>query len=284
MSGLTKSTTVENSTKRTGKVILQRGEGSNYFGLTGHKIDSLGNPNNRFQIPIDIMTGRPKQIISIEDFYALDIKPELRDAPLKERYDEYNKFFNEYVFVISNTRTVFNLENDYQYLEYLIVKAIAETSQSRIAPSKNVYSPAMHSYYLMDVEQEAKQTLVNSQVKVKAYGLLNTITIEEQIDLALLLGLIDLKEDYSPAVVMSRLVNYVDVNPANALTVWEDKLKTQKVLFKKLVTYNILRKQNDGYFYNEIHLGVQEKEVIKFLHDSKNQQIVTSLLSQLKDK
>jgi hypothetical protein len=134
-------------------------------------------------------------------------------------------------------------------------------------------------FFIVDEEAEAEQSNIELNALTKAYNYISQMSTTEQKAFLSLLGIPS--KDSSPSVAILHLRQQAEQSPTKFVAYYEDGSKKEKVIISEMVDYNVLRKSNGAYYYNEVLLAVDMLAAVQWMSDPKNQEVKLKLMQQL---
>lgn len=134
-------------------------------------------------------------------------------------------------------------------------------------------------FYIVDEEAEAKQSNMELDALTKAYNYITKMSPTEKRSFLSLLGVPS--KDSTDSVVILHLRQQAEQAPSKFVAYYEDGAKGEKVIISEMVDYNILRKVNGAYYYNESLLAVDMLAAVQWMSDLKNQDVKLKLMQEL---
>lgn len=184
--------------------------------------------------------------------------------------------FNDYVkktIVIKDGDTL-NLQDPTQYFIYLRCLICSEVCN----PGKPVNDS--HLFYLHDEELVADKEYENTSKAFKAMTYIADKTEAELRDLAIYIG-IDVRNTKTKIWTTAVHKKAID-EPELILKFKEAPNKDNLIFAHKVVQYNLVSKNRDGYFYKGAYLGNTIEAVINELSKEANKHIVSKLSHGIK--
>lgn len=202
------------------------------------------------------------------------------DFPKWASEDLKNVIFEDMRFLISDSYTFTNepetLEDEikkYWVWVAQINKLVAENKQQSYGNTKAFF-------YIEDRELEAQETISETEKKIECLSKIKDLSQEKKGELLRLLGI---DPTYmSLTVITETLYKIANNNPA------KDKKQNYKVVLDllsdadynyRLLTANLIfdgriRIENGNYLYGDIFLGNSKDDVVRFMKDKKNKDIL----------
>ncbi len=204
---------------------------------------------------------------------------EIETGHTKKEWEEYTfttvdrAYWLDFRIVLTDTDLVLdvNKERDLLIYKFLKIRPEIATSPDKITP---------YTKFLMyDEVEEAKKSNLKVKSKVKALGLLDTMTFTEQEGFLKLFGY--KTKSMSGEVIFSRLAQLAEKDPLVFIALYNSPDKEDKIFVNSLLQYELITKQHGTYMFNEISLGVSIEQVINFINLPTNTMLKDQLLNML---
>ena len=146
----------------------------------------------------------------------------------------------------------------------------------------NALNPSK-DYLLINKDSEAEETNKRNKVKRDAYRELDKMSIE---DMRKCLRLYGMKSDsMSNELVEAKLSEQIESAPDKFIMKWvNNPNKEMNWMIEEALSKNILRKNRAQYYFGTDLIGNGIEDVIAYLKDKKNQDILISIKNELKSK
>lgn len=202
-------------------------------------------------------------------------KTELSNSELVISHKENYMVRNGDELVLRKKNDKYELSRDYAL--YCLLRVVPE-----IANSKDEVINGNHLFYMQNFEQEAEKKISISKVRAQAYAKVSTfVALTDMADMLFYFG--ETSANASHKRAEAKIYELVEAKPSEVLDYFANSEMSQKiVMIKKLLYYNIIKKQTNGYLvYGDITLGANEKEAAVFVFDAKNDKVYVPLKDQL---
>lgn len=193
----------------------------------------------------------------------------------------YKDFYRNLAVKVTDKGKDFDRSIPKHELTYRMLLTLPE-----VAMNKDEVNSSIHDFYLVDEETEAKEKLTTMDSKIKAFGYLNQMTPEDIKDILFLYGINTLTS--SDSLAKAKIGEKIEEDAKTFISLFEDNGRSHRILLRKLLAKNIVRKEGGAYFYGEqgdnpILIGGTEELAVEFLKDVKNQDLYISLLKMVED-
>lgn len=173
--------------------------------------------------------------------------------------------------VIIDTETT---EGKLQYLFLLGHKRVAK-GLDKITPSTD--------YVLVNKEAEAEQANKANKTKREAYRAFDKMTLEEMRKCLRIFGI--KSDNLSNELVEAKLNEQIEKDPSKFIRLWiENPNKEMSFLIEEALSKNIIRKNRIAYYFGTDLIGNGKDDVIAYLNDKKNQDILLAIRNEIKVK
>lgn len=173
--------------------------------------------------------------------------------------------------VIIDTETT---EGKLQYLFLLGHKRVAK-GLDKITPSTD--------YVLVNKEAEAEQANKANKTKREAYRAFDKMTLEEMRKCLRIFGI--KSDNLSNELVEAKLNEQIEKDPSKFIRLWiENPNKEMSFLIEEALSKNIIRKNRTAYYFGTDLIGNGKDDVIAYLNDKKNQDILLAIRNEIKVK
>ena len=186
-----------------------------------------------------------------------------------------SEFWTTFAVKLGRKDLILNTERPLDELQYLFLKG-----HKRVADGLSNMSPSK-DYVLINKDAEAEQSNKLNKVKREAYRELDKMSIE---DMRKCLRLYGLKSDtMSNELVEAKLTEQIEASPEKFLAKWvNNPNKEMNFLIEEAISKNIIRKNRTQYFFGTDLIGNGIDDVIAYLKDKKNQDILLSIKTEIK--
>lgn len=192
-------------------------------------------------------------------------------------FSPYSDFWVTFAVKLGKSDLILNTESPMDELQYLFLKG-----HKRVADGLRNMGPSK-DYVLINKDAEAEQMNRLNKVKRDAYRELDKMSIE---DMRKCLRLYGMKADtMSNELVEAKISEQIEANPNKFLTKWvENPNKEMEFIVEEAIAKNIVRKNRTQYFFGTDLIGNGIDDVIAYLKDKKNQDILLSIKQEIKSK
>lgn len=191
--------------------------------------------------------------------------------------DPNEPFWDTYAIKVGKKDVIINTDTPEGELQYLFLKGHKRVANglSRVTPSTD--------YVMINKEAEAEIANKASKIKRDAYRALDKMTLEEMRKCLRLYGV--KSDNISNELVEAKLTENIEKDPAKFLRIWvENPNKEMNFIIEEALSKNIIRKNRATYYFGTDVIGNGIEDVIAYLKDKKNQEILTAILSEIKSK
>jgi hypothetical protein len=204
-----------------------------------------------------------------------DMESKLRFEPGTLSPD--SAYWDTFAIKIGKNDLIINTDTPEGELQYLFLKG-----HKRVAVGLNKVSPST-DYVLINKEAEAEQTNRVNKVKRDAFRSLDKMNLEEMRKCLRLFGV---KADtLSNEMVEAKLTELIEKDPAKYIRIWvENPNKEFNYMVEEALSKNIIRKNRSAYYFGTDLIGNGIDDVIAYLKDKKNQDILLSIKKEIESK
>lgn len=153
--------------------------------------------------------------------------------------------------------------------------------KSIIADKKSNIISGTHRFYILDSNEEAKETVSKAEAEYSAMTEIKKMSLEDMTNFARVLG-IGKVGGLSKTQIEAALFEKAKSQPAYVMSLIKDPDQKVKAFLKHLIEKNIVRLFSGKYMYNQEILGTNEGAVIEYLREPKNTNIVNEFSRLLK--
>lgn len=188
-----------------------------------------------------------------------------------------SEFWTTFAVQLGKRDLILDTNKPYDELKYLFLK-----NHKRVADGMNAMNPSK-DYLLINKDSEAEETNKRNKVKRDAYRELDKMSIE---DMRKCLRLYGMKSDsMSNELVEAKLSEQIESAPDKFISKWvNNPNKEMNWMIEEALSKNILRRNRAQYYFGTDLIGNGVEDVIAYLKDKKNQDILISIKNELKSK
>ena len=188
-----------------------------------------------------------------------------------------SEFWTTFAVQLGKRDLILDTNKPYDELKYLFLK-----NHKRVADGMNALNPSK-DYLLINKDSEAEETNKRNKVKRDAYRELDKMSIE---DMRKCLRQYGMKSDsMSNELVEAKLSEQIESAPDKFIMKWvNNPNKEMNWMIEEALSKNILRKNRAQYYFGTDLIGNGIEDVIAYLKDKKNQDILISIKNELKSK
>lgn len=201
---------------------------------------------------------------------------ELAKSELVIKPEDNYMIRNNDEFILRRVGDKYDLTRDYAL--YCLLQVVPE-----VAPSRSEAIQGTHLFYLENYEKEAKEKVSLSKMRAKAYAkVADVASLVDMVDMLFYFG--ETAASVSSSRAEAKIYELVEARADEVVKYFDNAEASRKLVFvKKLLYYNIIKKQSNGYLmYGDIVLGANDKEASVFIFDNKNEKVYIPLEDQLK--
>lgn len=186
-------------------------------------------------------------------------------------------FWTTFAVRIGAKDLILNTDRPMDELQYLFLK-----NHKKVAVGINNIDPSKN-YVMINSDAEAEQQNKANKIKREAYRELDKMSIE---DMRKCLRLYGMKSDtMSNELVEAKLTEQIEKSPEKFMLKWADNPNKEiNYVIEEAVAKNIIRRNRSQYFFGTDMIGNGIDDVIAYLKDKKNQEILLSIKQEIKSK
>jgi len=172
---------------------------------------------------------------------------------------------------------ILDLEDPNDELKFLFLK-----NHKRVKTSEFEHK-ASANFILINKEEEAKKSNLINKVRRKAIKEFDSLTTEDIRKVLRLFGFNG--DNMEPEVAENKLFDVVENNPQTFIDKWVNNDHREiEVTVERAISMNIIRRSKNIYKYGSELIGRSMLEVIDFLENPKNQDILLSIMKSIQSK
>lgn len=191
--------------------------------------------------------------------------------------DPMSTFWDTFAIKIGKKDLIINTDTPEGELQYYFLK-----KHKRVADGVKNINPST-DYVLVDKDMEATEANKVNKVKREAYRALDKMSLEEMRKCLRLFGI--KPDNLSNEVVEAKLNENIEKDPAKFIRVWvENPNKEINFIIEEALSKNIIRKNRATYYFGTDVIGNGIEDVISFLKDKKNSDILAAIMGEIKSK
>lgn len=186
-------------------------------------------------------------------------------------------FWTTFAVRIGAKDLILNTDRPMDELQYLFLK-----NHKRVAVGMNNIDPSK-DYVMINSDAEAEQQNKANKTKREAYRELDKMSIE---DMRKCLRLYGMKSDtMSNELVEAKLTEQIEASPEKFMLKWTNNPNKEiNYLIEEAIAKNIIRRNRSQYFFGTDMIGNGLDDVIAYLKDKKNQEILLAIKQEIKSK
>lgn len=188
-----------------------------------------------------------------------------------------SEFWTTFAVQLGKKELVLDTNKPFDELKYLFLKG-----HKRVADGASNMSPNK-DYLLLNKDTEAEESNKRNKVKREAYRELDKMSIE---DMRKCLRIFGMKSDtMSNELAEAKLTQHIEANPERFITLWvNNPNKEYNFIVETALSKNVIRKNRSQYYYGTDLIGNGIDDVIAYLKDKKNQEILLAIKQEIKSK
>lgn len=191
--------------------------------------------------------------------------------------DQNSSFWDTFAIKIGQKDTIINTNTPEGELQYLFLKG-----HKRVANGIKNITPST-DYVIVDRDIEAVEANKLNKVKREAFRALDKMSLEDMRKCLRLLGI--KANSMSNELVEATLTEDIEKDPARFVRLWVDnKDKEYNFIIEEALSKNIIRKNRATYYFGTDVIGNGVEDVIAFLKDKKNNDILMTIKSEIESK
>lgn len=191
--------------------------------------------------------------------------------------DPNSPFWDTFAIRIGKKDTIINTDTSEGELQYNFLKnhKLVANGVSNISPRTD--------YVIIDKDLEATKQNAANKVKREAYRAFDKMTLD---DMRKCLRIFGVKSDtLSNEVVEAKLNENIEKDPSKFMRVWvENSDKEYLFIVEEALSKNIIRKNRSTYYFGTDVIGNGIEDVISYLKDKKNQDILLAIKGEIESK
>lgn len=186
-------------------------------------------------------------------------------------------FWDTFAIKLGAKDLTLNTDRPEDELKYLFLK-----NHKRVADGLNKITPST-DYLMVNVDAEAKEANKVNKTKREAYKEMDKMSIE---DMRKCLRLYGIKSDtMSNELIEAKIAEQIEQSPNTFILKWVNNPdKEMNFVVEEAVAKNIIRKNRTQYFFGTDMIGNGIDDVIAYLKDKKNQDILLAIKQEIKSK
>lgn len=191
--------------------------------------------------------------------------------------DPDSSFWDTFAIKIGKKDLIINTDTPEGELQYLFLKSHKHVANgiSNITPKTD--------YVIIDKDLEATKQNERNKVKREAYRAFDKMTLD---DMRKCLRLFGVKSNtLSNELVEAKLNENIEKDPAKFINIWiENPDKEYSFIIEEALSKNIIRKNRSTYYFGTDVIGNGKDDVIAYLKDKKNQDILIAIKGEIESK
>ena len=186
-------------------------------------------------------------------------------------------YWDTFAIKVGKKDLIINTDRPEGKLQYLFLK-----KHKRVADGLNRVTPST-DYVMINKEAEAEVANKANKIKRDAYRAMDKMTLEEMRKCLRLFGV---KSDtLSNEMIEAKLAEHIEKDPSKFIRIWvENPNKEITFIIEEALAKNILRKNRAAYYFGTDLIGNGIDDVIAYLKDKKNQEILLVIKSEIEAK
>lgn len=211
--------------------------------------------------------------------YANSIEKFKKEYPsIANRFIKDNKWDKEEIerfqFVVNSIGLTLDISNNYDKFIYDLLQYYPEFGKSRKPSNIN------QKFSIIDTEEIAKENTLNYKSKKNAYDIFEKLGTDDKLYINAYLGKPTM--NISNQVLDSNILEYIETKPTEFVSLY-NKIETVRDigLIAMLIEREVIKRLDGSYYYNEIRLGTEIKEIVSFINKPNNGDLRNILKSRI---
>jgi hypothetical protein len=231
--------------------------------------------------PIDRSTQRFKQLLTEDETVYLE-KVMHRDLSIYSR--DYN-FWAEFQVILGKDPVILNLSDPVDFIKYKVLLANKQEicSDERLLKSKLTYM-----YVLKDLDEAVFRDALESDFEEKVWSLFGDLKKDriKMLDFLRLSGR-KVSDTASDAFLISEIKKHYIKSSSDNMKYFVNTLTSEdfdlNVTISKSINYRVIEKNRNKYIFQGEQIGSSLSQLLSYLKDSKNQDILLIIQEQIKN-
>mgnify|MGYP001092576712 CR=1 FL=1 len=240
---------------------------------TGKLLSTYQDCTDTWTVPGSIRTGLLITGLTKKDEEYFENKLGYPEGHLKNT----SSFWDSFKIKIPAQGVTLDLSDDLSFLKYHCLKADPLIATSNEEMKNNPYC----QYVMIREAEKAENESSSRGIKIKAYGILNTLTSQDYFDLFLMIKNSD-PSDVELSIVKNEVEKYAEKMPIQFVNLFADNNFKDKVVLTKLIGKRIINKKGRGLnsplYFNDVFLGNNIEECMDFLKKPINNSIFIEIM------
>lgn len=191
--------------------------------------------------------------------------------------DPDSTYWDTFAIKIGKKDVIIDTETTEGMMQYLFL-----LGHKRVAKGLDKITPST-DYVLVNKEAEAEQANKANKTKREAYRAFDKMTLEEMRKCLRIFGI--KSDNLSNELVEAKLNEQIEKDPSKFIRLWiENPNKEMSFLIEEALSKNIIRKNRTAYYFGTDLIGNGKDDVIAYLNDKKNQDILLAIRNEIKVK
>ena len=211
--------------------------------------------------------------LSAEDAARLEKELGYQEGQLSTQ----SSFWDTFAVKIGKKDVILNTDKPEDELKYLFLK-----NHKRVAVGLNKITPST-DYVLINQDAEAEETNRINKVRREAYREFDKMSLEEMRKCLRLFGI--KSDNMSNEVAEAKLSEVIEQDPAKFLDKWvKNPNKEMNFIIEEALAKNVIRRNKTNYYFGTDLIGNGLDDVVAYLKNKANQEILISIKREIESK
>lgn len=186
-------------------------------------------------------------------------------------------YWDTFAIKVGKKDLIINTDRPEGRLQYLFLK-----KHKRVADGYSNVRPST-DYVMINKEAEAEVANKANKIKREAYRSMDKMTLEEMRKCLRLFGI--KSDSLSNEMVEAKLAERIEKDPSQFIRLWvENPNKEMNFIIEEALAKNIIRKNRATYYFGTDVIGNGIEDVIAYLKNKQNQEILLAIKSEIESK
>lgn len=188
-----------------------------------------------------------------------------------------SSFWDTFAVKIGRQDVILNTDRPEDELKYLFLK-----NHKRVAVGLNRITPGT-DYVLINKDSEAEETNRINKIRREAYREMDKMSPDDMRKCLRLFGV--KSDDMSNEIAEAKLSEVIEQDPSKYLDKWvKNPNKEMNFIIEEALAKNIIRRNRTNYYFGTDLIGNGLDDVIAYLKNKANQEILVSIKSEIQSK
>ena len=196
-------------------------------------------------------------------------------------FGDYDKFYDTFQIMLTNKQRTFDLSEPKNQIIVALLKNHSFVAKSMDEVTQNTL------YLIYDEVEEARKENLEFEYELRAYKHMYDMSPVDKAKFLKLFGYRN-TETVSPELVAKRLKDKAKEDPKKFVEMYEDKARDIRIMIEEFLSAGILKRIGGVFYFGNaqdgVPMGSTHEQVVEFIRDPKNNDLVDQLLKLLKDK